>query len=637
MSDKPAVNPEVHVNPYTQAVKEHQPAVGDVYIEKNPSYNGFEVIRLTARIEQNGSIQWAFDKAIGRYTDQESISEGTLRTYYRPLLGDQNTILKAGQLIADGQLDAAKQLLGVGDNYQPPSESEALQRSDSKTYIGIMLDLAESKQNALEEAKLYAEAIIESKKYELQQRLHEMEAILKDMDDKVNNLVKIITVLNLYTGKTVDVHLITDGDGADPAEPLSLRQRILYMDEELCAELDHETDYLDIPLFFDALKDPAFRDTIVPEARCAVAVKPKHREMGYRSGDPFYDAARDKWNRHTYIILRNGEKIWWLESDDLEVWDSTFPHADFEESYQKKIADPSTFGKEQLTREHDAVRYRTTKYMVFLQGLIDGQDILGPFSIHPNLMKGEGIALVTDDESLLGTGRKPWNDFRKEKNALIRRGTRILYDGGKILRDGTKKWNAGGEPAKYYIHESSIPDAPAPGIYHADSYQNVVSYDHGKPVTGTADYFVFRYLPGDTIWKRGYYGYDEANRKNKVAWKYESRHVINYDAVSSEELTGYLSDRTLRQDFRDMMPLLKRALLEKRDEERLENSFRELVKNTLLQQSGHALDTELLNEAIRWWKGKVIYSRPLSTDDAKAFRMISTYCKQHMSTTEDRK
>jgi len=630
MSDNLTVNSEVHVNPYENAVKEHRPAVGDIYIANSPSYNGFEVFRLSRRCERNGYPVWQFEMLLGKEClSQDSVSEESLRSYYRPVLGDAETVLKAGELIAAGELAPAKQLLGIGEGEAQVSESEALQRSDSKTYISTLLDVTEKKQNALEEAKLYAEAIIESKKYELEQRLREMDTVLKDMKEKVCNLVKIITVLNLYTGKTVDIHVITDGEPAEAAEPLSLRQRILYMDEELCAELDHEADYQDVPLFFESLKNPAFRDIIVPEPRCAVAVKPKRHGMEYRSGDAFYDAAREEWNRHTYVVLRNGEKLWWLESDDLEVWDFIFPHSDFEETFQKQMSDPRTSFKDDLVKRHDAVRYRTTKYMVFLQGLIDSQDLLGPFKCHPNLMKGEGVSLILDDEMLIGTGRLPWREFRKEKNRLIRRGTRILYDGGRTIHDGNKRWNAGGEHAKYYYYELSAPEAPGSGIYHADNYERVVRHDHGKAVTEAADFLVFRYLPGDTVWRRGMWGYDEVERRNKVAWKYNESHVLNYDAVTAEELQGYLSDRTLREDFRDMMPLLKRALLEKREEERLETAFCELVAAELRQETGRDV-SPLLSEAVRWWKTKVIFSRPLSADDAKAFRMIKNHVKSQI-------
>ena len=613
----------LHVNPYKKAVKDHEPAAGDYYASPSPHFNTREIIRLKEKILIDGKYpRWKIETIFGR-SYEETVSEESLKNHCRPRLGDFEKTLAYAQQVVDGESEKVAAELLAGQENTPPADTEALMASGSREQVTSLLDESERMQSTLEEIRLTANIIIENKKAELEKRLDQMGEFLAEMNKKVDNLVKIITVLNLYTGKNVDIQQVTDGESADPCEPLSLRQRILYMDEELCAELDHEADYKDIPTFIESLRDPAFLNVIAPEPRCVVAVKPKHHEMGYRSGDPYYDAARDAWNRHTYLVFRNGEKVYVLDSEDLELWDYAFPHSDFEEKFQQQMADPGQSFKDSLQKKHESERYRTTKYMVFLQGIIDSNpDILGPFKTAPNIMKHQGIDLVRDDENLIGTGRKPWQEFRDEKNEFIRRGTRILYDGGKRLSDGRVHWNSGGDFTKYYAYEASMPETPGSGIYHADSYERVVRYEGGKPVTEVADYLVFRYLPGDTVWKRSYYGYDEAGRKNKVAWKFDKKHVLNYDAVTVDELQGYLSDRTLREDFRDMMPLLKKTLLEKRKEERDEADFKALLASEAKKSTGRECPAEAIDEAVAWWKTKVIFTRPLRSDDAKAFRMI---------------
>ena len=612
-----------HIDPYKAELRNHVPAVGDYYASKNPHYNTRSLFRLTEKtVDPKGYVSWKIQPVYGADDEGRTISDDNLREYYRPLLNGFEDIRGYAEMIVAGKSAEVAALLSGGQG-QEPADTEELMASGSRQQVKALLDESERARNLLEEIRLTADIIIENKKAELEARLGEMEGFLEKMNKKVNDLVKVITVLNLYTGKTVDVNVIAEGEPADPSDPLSLRQRTLYMDEELCANLDHEADYNDIPLFFGSLRDPSFRDIIAPEPRCVVAVKPKRRAMGYNSGDPFYDAARDMWNKHTYVVIRNGDNLWWLESDDLEVRDTTFPHEDFEETFRKRMSDPRTSFKDSLVREHEMTRYLTTKYMVFLQGLIDSKDLIGPTDIRPNLMRLTGVNLIRDDENLIGTGRIPWNKFRDNKNTLIRRGTRVLYDGGGTLRDGRKRWNAGGEVPKYYTYEQSEPEPPESGIYHADTYERVERHEKGKPVKGTADFLVFRYLPGDTVWKRNEWGYhDEAERRNKVAWKYEKRHVLNYDAVTTEELQGYLSDRTLRPDFREMMPLLKKALLEKREEEADERAFKALVTNEVRKETGSEPDPATVDEAVEWWKGKVIFTRPLRQDDAKAFRMI---------------
>ncbi len=298
----------LHINPYEKAVKEHEPAAGDYYSDRQPHFNSRSIFRLIEKTETKYGPRWKVETILGPRED-DTITEETLKKYYRPLLNDFGNIHMYAQMVVAGKSNDVAALLSAGQQQQAPADTEELMTTGSRQQIEALLDESEKMQNLLEEIRLTADIIIENKKAELEARLNEMEGFLKEMNKKVENLVKIITVLNLYTGKTVDLHVITEGEPADPYELLSLRQRILFMDEELCAELDHEADYQDVPLFFETLKDPTFRDIIVPEQKCIVAVKPKRWPMEYRSGDPYYDAARESWNRHTYFVLRNGENL----------------------------------------------------------------------------------------------------------------------------------------------------------------------------------------------------------------------------------------------------------------------------------------------------------------------------------------
>ena len=616
----------VHVDPYEKAVKEHVPAAGDTWIQKSPSFNGFDVLRLK---EKNREGYWVAELVVTRPDDERTertISEQSLRDYFRPLLANYDETLTLARMVVDGRADeVAQHIFGVPEAAQDAG-TEELMASASASQVLAVLDEAERQQNRLEEVKNLADILIEQKRYEMECRLDETKEFLSAIRKKVSNLVKIITVLNLYTGKTVDLEQLSDGEPALPQEPLHLRQRILFMDEELCAHLDHEADYSDIPLFKKWVCEKDNRDIIVPEQRCIVALKPKRHDASYRSGDAWYDAQRNTWNKHTYLLIRNGEKLFFTDSEDLELFDWAFPHSDFEEEFQRKISDPGTSFKDSLRKTHEEERYRTTKYMVYLQGIIDSKsEVMGPMTTHPNLMKTEGVVLVRDDENLVGTGRKPWKKFVEEKNRSIRVGTRVIFVPGGSFRDGSRsrKFRNDGEFVKWYEYESSEPEAPGAGIYSIEPYYEITGYEKHKPVRSDAPTLVFRYLPGDEIWCRDEYGYlNTKQRTKRVAWKPAMDHVINYDAISLEELRGYMEDRSLREDFRDMMPLLKKALLQKEQETRDEQAFKDLVAVEFWKKNGKEIPMKSIDEAVRWWEEKVIYTRPLRSDDAKAFRMI---------------
>ena len=616
-----AGNGNVVPNPYEDAVRDHVPQKGDVYVQRSPSCNGFHVIRLVESHGEKGPGRWNFEDLVGECLSK-TIDEDTLKRYYRPLLNGYDEIVSLARLTVDGKAAEVAARIGAGADRKQEASSEELMATESPEHISALLDSSQMIRNKLDEIRLMSDILVEAKKAELEARLREMDRYLAVMNDKVTALTRVISVLNVYTGRTVDLHVITEGGGAAPEEPLTLRQRIIFMDEELCVHLDHEADYSDVPAFFEWLKEPANRDVVIPEARSVVTLKPKRFNMDYRSGDALYDGLRNRWNKHTYILLRNGDNLWWAESDDLEVVDWAFPHEEFEEAFKESLRTDPHF-VDGRKKEHEAVKYRVTKYMTFIQGLLDQRpDIIGTTAVKPNLLKLSGIRLVRDDERLVGTGRKPWREFLDEKNALIRRGSRIVYIPGR-------KWDRqcwpykcadSGGFLKYYSSSYAWPGMPGAGIYNADTAETVEGHENGKPVMKPLDRLVFRYLPGDEVFDRTESEYRE--RRRRVTWVFDTKWVINYDAVTLEELTGYLEDRTVRSEFASMLPLLKKVLLYKRQELEAERLFKRILIEDIRKKTGTAPSMEAVDEAVTWWKGKVVFSRPLSSDDAKAWRMI---------------
>ena len=112
-----------------------------------------------------------------------------------------------------------------------------------------------------------------------------------------------------------------------------------------------------------------------------------------------------------------------------------------------------------------------------------------------------------------------------------------------------------------------------------------------------------------------------------MSWVYSDRHVLNYDAVTLGELQEYLEDRTLRKDFASLIPTLVRAKLLKLKEKRDEDAFKELLSAEILKESGSVPSAQALDEAVSWWKSKVIFTRPLRSDDRKAWKMIKNRTK----------
>lgn len=612
-----------HVDPVAKAIKEHAAAPGDIYVTKNPGQYT-ELYRLDGRddkypdcfrVTRLNPLTGEAMKEDGGYK-RDRIDEGQLRQYYRYLSHDLAETLSLARKVMDGDTAAVRRaVLGdEGEGTPGSSDVTALTSGRPAGEVNEMLLQAEVRQNRLQEIQMAAELMATAKRNELDRKLREMNGVLDTFREKVRDLVRVVTILNLYLGKEVAVEQVADGEAADASEPLHLRQRILFMDEELCAHIDHEADYNDIGLFLQWLREPANRDIVVPEQRCIVAVKPKRFEMGYRSGDSYYDAAREQWNKHTYLILRNGEKLYVVDSDDLDCHDWMFPHKDHETAFAAKMADPATSFKDSLAKSHKNDNYRAMRLAAFIQGILDHGDIMGPFDTETSVMKMKNVVLVRDDEDVLGSGLPPFSDFQKEKNALLRRGKRVIYipSRGYQERAGGPYWYASGDYRRYYAYESSKPGVPGVGLYSLQKEKGDTK-------------FWFSYLPDGTVWPKSIWE-DSHDRRRREGWTPSMRYVLNYDDTTSEELQAYFDDRTKREEFREMMPILKRALLEKRREEAGEAAFVDLMLHTLHGEDCCCGVTEDdVREAIKWWKEKVIFTRPLTNDDAKAWRMIKKH------------
>ena len=76
------------------------------------------------------------------------------------------------------------------------------------------------------------------------------------------------------------------------------------------------------------------------------------------------------------------------------------------------------------------------------------------------------------------------------------------------------------------------------------------------------------------------------------------------------------------------MPILKQTLFEKRKEEGDETAFIDLMLHSLHDEDPCCgISVNDVREAVAWWKEKVIFTRPLRSDDAKAWRMIKKRIK----------
>lgn len=570
--------------------KEHVPQVSDIYLHTSRGYES--IIRLTEK-KLNGKYvhfiyeTWSFIDRCWNQCEFDTVSENELKeNYYRYCLIPVDELIEKTERLFKGEsLDRQ-----AGDT----TTEELILHGNELPGLLSQTEMLEDRMNTLATA---LNARMEEEKRLMESRMVPLKEIIKKTKDQIRKLHQAISIMDIYQGVNIKVMTLREGAPAPADTPVSIRQRILFMDEE-CAVLDEEgqgLDYWTRDRFYEWIKTPSHRDVILPEQKCVVVMKPRRFDKRY-SSDPYEQRERNEWNRHSFILLRNGENISVVESDDLCIYDAAVPRKqDFE-----RIESEMKNWHSNAEKELDNLNYRCYHLAMVLQGLCDRTEVFSPHG-EVNFLKNTGSQIIFDDErnSLLGTGRQDFHSWLKEQSKTIRRGSRILYILG--LSDGEPmRWELRGSSWNHYFPKISPPDT---GLY------TVEEKDNGK--------LGITYLPCDN-W---------GERKRRETWLFERDTVINYDTVTPEVLEEYLKDRSQRKHYQRIIPLLRKLQLELSKEREYENLFVSALSRVLDERHiGHTPET--LQNALKWWKNKVIHIRPIASDDDKAWRMIIGYIKK---------
>lgn len=602
--------------------KNHVPSIGDIYIHNN-SWGG--CIRIAGKRDYNGAKIYTVNvysfAMNGWKKEGDTITEDNLKEYYTLLLCPFEEILAAAEAALEGDSSLIDKIMTEADHSE---ESLALMVSRPADQVFALAEANERMQDKLMSVSRMMNIIIERKVDQMKTQVRALDEKLSSIRDVVENIQRVITVMNLYTGQSVDLEIICDGEKAPADIPITVRQRILFMDEEFLADAENGgIDYREISRFYDWLKKPEARDIICPEPKCIVAMKPKRYNKSY-SDNWHENQAANKWNHHTIIIFRDGERLLALDSEDLELYDTALPYSDQQERFEKRyqeIMKEKNFQESNLkTLSNEAQRlgYIYTKYIAFLQGMVDSGKVFDLSAGRPNFATEEGVYYVRDAENAVGTGRD-WYAFQDELNSHIRRGTRVVYCNfvcdKYVMQISTGKLN------RNYVSDYSRPHGPKPGVYNVDYPSKSVYVKNDK--TGhyetkivKGEKLAFSYTP-DTFYNNG----------RNESWIYNEKAVINYDMLTVEIIDELMHDRTQRESFIYWMPLLQTARKRLIEEKKDEDAFIELMKEDLRKEKDEKAvpDDAAFREAVAWWKEKVIFTRPLRSDDAKAWRMIKKH------------
>lgn len=448
---------------------------------------------------------------------------------------------------------------------------------------------------------------IEIMKAALMDKVNSLSNIVSDFRHQIEKVEKVLGVVELYLGAHEEIIIIQDGIPADSSEPICVRQRLLYIDEEVGDPTDQGWDFQKLEDWDNWVKDPVHLQQVLPENRGIVAMKVRRKNKCYASGnsigDAIINATCNAQNQMTYFLIRNGENLYRIWSN-ISVTPRLFP------TKKELISKEKDYFME---RDFEKQVFEYKKYGLFLQGLLHRTKIFAPLDENINVFQEESwngmLKFIRDDESLLPSGKLSWSKWQEEINSLIQVGSRVIY------RDARDFGGKGFMPSRTQHLYNDWVSRPGTGLYE------IVELDNPEEKKYYRYNYKFLYNPGDEVYTdSGYSGCHE--RKRKIGfWCYKDE-VLNYDQISLEDIEFYINCRTERGDYIEMMPLLYELRRMRKAELEREKMFVQLVA------SRNKVSEDKVWKLVDWWKFKNKWKRPIDQDDAKALRMIENKLKQ---------
>lgn len=455
-----------------------------------------------------------------------------------------------------------------------------------------------------------ARAEVEAMERAARNRIAEMERQLAPLRAQMERMQDGIGAVNLYLGRDEYIDELRDGQSAPAGTPLTLRQHVLAMDEEsaLLSEDGNGLDFKQIGQFCDwLLADEKNLDQMLPEKLGVVTIMPRRTPLDY--GDLHTNIANNKKNAETWWIIRNGERLY-LMNTDFSVGNKLVPaRNDFTKLFTtaghdgiRKPMEPGSRQWLEAEATADKLNRHYMKIALILQGLVDRTAVFHPLPegginlLDQKAYENGLVNIIADDELAIGTGRPSFKDWQSKALAELSVGQRVIG------------WFSDG-----YGDRSEHRSTPA----NASNPQSLVPH---TIVRGDGDSLTFLYERTDTIYSRNYWGSD-TQPKNRASWRLDRKpwgqqSYIPVDNVSIEDIDYYLGSRSERHAYSNMFPALKAAKALKAEEFATEAPYRQLLAAELQNQELATADEaeELVIELIVWWKTANKWFRALNGD-----------------------
>ena len=469
------------------------------------------------------------------------------------------------------------------------------------------------KRNEAVQAKrtaLQAKKRVEVLKTEMKGILVEQEKILElaatKWSEQLERLNYAIDTINLYLGRDEHFTCIQEGEPAPADQPIAIRQTVLFMDEECALQAEEGgIDFKTIEDFDRWLCEPEHLRQVLPEAKGIVALRLRRGEKYYADATVWERIMFNEANGGTYILVRNGQKLWRIWNN-IELPGHLFPtRAEFEalfyDKWSQEPLQPGSVSYQKALNEAQGLRKLYLQAALLLQGIVDRTRVFHPLAVERvNLLDPNPdmavIRLIRDAENLLGSGRRPYAEWRRALNDRLEVGKRIVFGGTSYMR---------------YRHESRKEGYSRTHPRFVDWPQREVVYTLAGIGSDGRDFqFPFQR--------------EETKRRATFNLYKSDDFILNFDDAAEEDIEFYLGDRANRHHYLTSFPLLQVTLRLKREEKEKEKPFLDLLARQAAAQCGveEGEARQWLSGVIPWWKQRNRFSRNLTAAEKVAYKQI---------------
>lgn len=275
-------------------------------------------------------------------------------------------------------------------------------------------------------------------------------ASISEEASRAESLLQNVQTMRLFLGEEMAVTPLLEGKGADPSEPLTMMQRLLFLDEEIIindvlegfSTLDMHPE--DLSALFS--KDFSLVERMLPYPRCAAIVRVRrnhrqHNTQGMDIAQLFALITEAQADMRVHILVRDGERLSMITADSVTSnAERFFPsNAEINALFQKRsyhdkeikeiLPDNVEYSDARAKHDQRALFYK--RFLILMWGMHERTDVFGPFMAKgtnwlSQTTHSERFRFVHDEEDVLTDGRPTINEYIAGLNAAMGAGSRVL-------------------------------------------------------------------------------------------------------------------------------------------------------------------------------------------------------------------